>query len=850
VSLCKSKEITEDSVILTPNQRLSKIALEIDTQQKLAENKSVWAQQLVLPFQQWVIKLNQTLIQHGFLAPQLFLSPAQVEMLWRRIINQENSLLSHFSSSAVQAWELSHQWEISLQDNHFLKHDASTLWQSWALKFQALLKKNQWQDHQTALIQTLAYLESLRSLSFPQKLAPVCCKRGRESSILKDLHSFLPGNIILLGFTNFTVYEKRFLDILQNLGITITEKNFTKNPVYCAKKSFDTQEAELEALAQWAYEKSALGTVGCVIPNLSQIKNKITTIFDRYIENKNLLNISLGNSLSTYPLIQAAITGLKLLEDNLSIETISDFLLSVYYEKSFSELSKRSLLDIKLKSKLGIISSKSLLLKTLGKHYLRKFFEKNISSKIYKDFRQWRDFFDAHLHFLGWPGERILSSEEFQLISHWDNLLDNFANLSLVSTQITFSEALEKLNTLADETIFQARRSPEAKIDILGILEAAGLPFDYLWLAGLEENTWPSKGSPNPFLPLSLQKKLNMPHSSAEQDFKFAELITAQLLSSANEIMVSYPKNTNNNPTYPSILIKSITESDLALPVLPKISEKNKVVITWQEIADIQAPRLDIDINTSYGSEIFKDQAACPFRAFAKHRLKAKKIELPQLGYKAVSRGQFIHKVLEQFFKVIDNQEKLNLLSSSDLILLLDNIIQEMFNNLDSDNTNNIFTQVEKKRLSQLILSWIEQEKKRDFFTVIATEESLKTHFGQIPLNLRIDRIDKIGENKYLIIDYKTGKINFNLNSIEDEPQLPLYCVVSAINVESIGFAQLRMDEMKLKSIPAEKSTWENALLKLADDYLQGHAAVKPKYGKETCRYCDLSSLCRIKESL
>jgi ATP-dependent helicase/DNAse subunit B len=113
---------------------------------------------------------------------------------------------------------------------------------------------------------------------------------------------------------------------------------------------------------------------------------------------------------------------------------------------------------------------------------------------------------------------------------------------------------------------------------------------------------------------------------------------------------------------------------------------------------------------------------------------------------------------------------------------------------------------------------------------------------------LRIDRIDQIGENKYLIIDYKTSQYDIRGDYL-DEPQLPIYAIVSAISVEKIAYGYLRTGNSKLKEIPVGdlKQQWEIELLKIADDFLKGNAEVKPKYGEETCRMCDLQSLCRVK---
>ncbi len=50
------------------------------------------------------------------------------------------------------------------------------------------------------------------------------------------------------------------------------------------------------------------------------------------------------------------------------------------------------------------------------------------------------------------------------------------------------------------------------------------------------------------------------------------------------------------------------------------------------------------------GAAILQNQAACPFRAFAVHRLSAKAIESPHDGFDYRERGQLVHDTLAAFW--------------------------------------------------------------------------------------------------------------------------------------------------------------------------------------------------------
>jgi len=113
----------------------------------------------------------------------------------------------------------------------------------------------------------------------------------------------------------------------------------------------------------------------------------------------------------------------------------------------------------------------------------------------------------------GWPGDRALSSIEWQARELWDELLTQFAGFAWIVPRIAAAEAVASLNALARDHIFQPQ-SAAVPIQILGVLEAAGLPFDALWIAGLASDVWPAAPRPNPLLPLAWQRERNAPRAT------------------------------------------------------------------------------------------------------------------------------------------------------------------------------------------------------------------------------------------------------------------------------------------------------------------------------------------------
>ncbi|MDD1475280.1 hypothetical protein MEO41_29045, partial [Dolichospermum sp. ST_sed4] len=92
----------------------------------------------------------------------------------------------------------------------------------------------------------------------------------------------------------------------------------------------------------------------------------------------------------------------------------------------------------------------------------------------------WIKIFAQILQDLGFPGEGNLTDDEAKALEHFIESLQKFATTSLVVEKTTYKQALQILHSVIEHTIFQVASQIDSPINILGILEAAGLNFDYL----------------------------------------------------------------------------------------------------------------------------------------------------------------------------------------------------------------------------------------------------------------------------------------------------------------------------------------------------------------------------------
>ena len=271
--------------------------------------------------------------------------------------------------------------------------------------------------------------------------------------------------------------------------------------------------------------------------------------------------------------------------------------------------------------------------------------------------------------------------------------------------------------------------------------------------------------------------------------------------------------------------------------------------------------RLDVSSTTPGGISLLADQANCPFRAYAIHRLKLRRPQEISALPDALTRGVVIHDVLHKIINKHPNNQALSQLKREDIQQVCRECLSDVLEHMHKS-----FVDHEVERITQLIEAWVDLECQRAPFQASHLEKTYLLELGQLVLRVRIDRIDTT-EQGLIVIDYKTGNVSLgNEDTLAStQPQLPSYALLednvqgvyyNTLNESGIsyrGYTQadsLDLPKASAKSlVPADewssiKARWQQQLETLASDFISGRAVVDPQ--KNACDYCHLKNLCRV----
>ena len=845
-------ENNENTLILTASRRQSNYYSQMMSK-LLAHNNNLWAVPQVYSLDDWASRSHHVLDELGeTLIWQQSFEHLKSSKQWPNLANSDRHALCQDVSQAAY---LCDHWNINSKSSEFKENENSFFFQQWHQEFQHLCRK-------------------INCRSRSQQLLHLSRKNTIESA---------PKNIIFIGFIEFTPAQQALIDTLKKTGCNVHTYQPQKKQKQLSCYGFQEAKDELHWIAKYSHDwyqktgsEKGKSVMTIIVPDLASRWHEVFAKFNQAFHNcsnsrgsfsqpSRAFNLSGGIALTDMPLIDCACKLIKLKP-----------------ESSFGELLP--LLNHPA-LQLGVSQSQHEEIEELMSRGYRKNLE-----QAYQQFPEWHwlkpfasksywrsnDYpsrqllkVSQRLKNAQWLEALKITSSEHQQHQQWIKKLQQVSKLDRFEQKISMQQAIQLLFS-ALGSLFQPRVE-QARIQVLGLYEAIGLPSDTLWISGLTDQVLPKAPDPSTFIPVALQARQGIAESHPRTTLLYSKKLWQELLATAPEIITSYSRVDGDKENTVSSFIRHIKETPITISCN---SEQQKATYSTSEKVNIATDA------THYPSSLLEDQSACPFRAVLRHTVKAKSSSASDY-YSHVDAGILIHTILDKISK--DSAQK----ASSDIRQQASNSTRQQLQKkarLHPWLGNSQSGRQIHKQLEEQIGTWLERERDgRKNNAIIATEKDYHCTIGPLRCTFRIDRIDAVSytdKHKYdgtLLIDYKTGSNTKAKNwqgQRPSNPQLLAYAIaVGKDNVSGISYVSLRPDYSSYIVYGNEqvKDTFSNpdiisskkwldsskwhqwldqqtqAVTDLAEEFAGGEVTLTPR-DKGVCEYCDYKPVCRINQ--
>jgi len=853
--------------LLTPTPRLARDLLR----QQAADNREAghltWITPEIHSFQAWLARIRDDYLLDGD-ERRIPITTDHSLLLWQSLIDQEVFIGEpEVASLAQRAWRLLHEYQL----------DQPHLWPALLLSEDARRFKT-WSAAYRRECDRRGLLDEWSfTAAVPELLAA-----GRIPA---------PAAIELVGFElPLTPLQQKIVDACESAGCRVARRDPQEhNSGRFELAQYPDPTEELLGAACWArnlLETDPRQKIAIVVPDLSTRVSQADRLFRRIFDPHSFgladsgsepWHISLGQPLAQWPLVADALVVLSLADTRISQPDAGVMLRSPYLAGSQQEAEARNTTLSSLTTQAPYeITPRELqwALQQAGAELLSEnlaaWQQGRDQSPKQAWPSQWSAVFQQELSRLGFGAGRSLDSREYQTLQRWHELLEAFGTLDLVAAHpLTRGSAIVLLTQRAQAAVFR-ERNPGVPIEILGIEEALGSRFDAMWITTLDSDTWPGPVLRDPLIPASLQQQI--PRSTSEGVLVQAQRELGGLRNAAALVRGSYAQGTQEVALEPTRLLGDARQTPAA--VTPPASAAQLA----DAIVDETAPALTGG-RARGGTGVLKDQSSCPFKAFAQRRLGAVELRPPKPGLDAGQRGTVIHLALERFWNDAGDSQQLERLQPDELTHRVETAVTQALQEFTRRyllTLSSAGRRLEQARTERVVLRWLEVEKQRSDFRVIAQEQPIELTIAGLRLSGKIDRLDELADGTKMLIDYKTGRAGkgdwFPQPRIVD-PQLPAYAVASQPPPGAISFARIRPEELRFDGL-ADGDTgtpgvtdlasakynfkdidswhtlltdWQTHLDALAGSFSRGLASVDPRKSK-VCDSCHLHALCRIHE--
>jgi probable DNA repair protein len=704
----------------------------------------------------------------------------------------------------------------------------------------------------------------------------------------------LPRTVVLAGFNEYSPQMGELLGCLQGASVQLAEltgvstERQANQPPAIEKIAVDSTAAQWQCAANWAQmqlTEHPEGRFAIVVPALQTEASLARRVLSRTLVGHGF-NVAVAAPLSQWPLGRAMLNWLSVVVKFQTHGRITPMLagqtmLGAGCVGSDSEAGARALIDAEWRRRAVIQVSHerwgaALMRLPLLAHAwesVQVIWQEKLGQT--ESWFVWANRFRETLVAIGFPGDVSQTSAAYQATRALDTLLSRLAGLDDLLSAPTMSQALNMLSRLARQTPFQPQRDRQARLDVLGLLEAEGGYWDGVWVMGVTDDVLPAMASPNPLIPLAALSQAQAPRATPAREYEWACSLFKALCGLAPRMIFSWPGRDGDKPIRPSPMIAD-------LPAAPSDSwlsarDPSQALLAqqvWQDEA--QVPLLPTE-RPRGGVAVLERQAINPCWAFFTYRLGVDGLSAHALLPNTASdRGSLLHKVMEEVWRTLGTQEALlEQRAGGGLSVLVRQSVQKHSARYLVDWPRGL-KDLEVERSVRVIEAWLAFEAERPPFVVVECEQKHQLSIGPLgalSLSVSLDRLDRLPDGQRLLIDYKTGNhlpdpqkdwMGARLKHVQllaygqvlseagEAPDGLLWARLHAseVGLKGIAAAALDIDGVDVLSEmpwPEQMAQWQRQLAELGASFIRGDTT-NVVWKTADVKYCQISALLRLYE--
>ena len=445
-------------------------------------------------------------------------------------------------------------------------------------------------------------------------------------------------------------------------------------------------------------------------------------------------------------------------------------------------------------------------------------------------------------------GEQLLEVIESATISARNN-----------DIKISWPEWRQWLKNLLEHNYF-IPADTDTRVTLCGFEHVDNTNFDYVILAGVEENRLLSRKPKNTFFNEKVRHELNLHTYQQLNAINFIRF--RQLIEKSKHCLLTAETEMQGEPQELCSWVKLMElYSNQAFQRSLQTSDISQLLDKYQEFRNRQinrsndrasrprpgAPAELVPVNISASQ--YQTLVNCPYQYYAKYILDLRETEISD-EFEASDYGMLVHQALERFH--FDSKGKVIDLTSQDRNQLIDKLTETSILTFEKTLFPKSVTHGWLQRWITNIpayIDWLMERRKE--WTPISGEHKLSQPLNDsITIEGRIDRID-VQLKDHALVDYKSGGLPPDKSVKAGEAvQLPFYALLDPHVTRTEYLELAKQGAVSSKSIlegetlEALKSQTAERLERLVEKILNSNQL--PAHGQDTeCRLCDYEGLCR-----